>query len=95
MQSGERISSTFHVRPAAALRSTRLSALAIVADSNLAVLSWAAHCDHRGMKHSSTQATTTAIAAAAKRSGRTIVRNPMPLARIATISEWRQNTHIV
>ena len=35
------------------------------------------------------------MSVATARSGLTIVKKPMPLARIAMISEWRQKFHIV
>ena len=72
-----------------------LSARAAFATSNLSLRSCFAHCATRGTYHSSTHATKQAIARATARSGFTIAKNPMPLARIAMISEWRQNVHIV
>ena len=54
-----------------------------------------AHELWRGTYDSFTHATAHAMNAAVASTGFTIVKNPMPLARIATISECRQKRHIV
>ena len=72
-----------------------LSARAALATLNLSFRSCFAHCAALGTYHSSTHATKHAIANATTRSGFTIVKNPMPFARIAMISEWRQKVHMV
>ena len=54
-----------------------------------------AHELRRGTYDSFTHQTAHAMSAAIARIGFTIVKKPMPLARIATTSEWRQKRHIV
>ena len=71
--------------------STRASARA----SKRHVFSCDAQAAFRGTKTSFTQTTNSAISTATARSGRTITRKLTPLARIATISEWRQNVQSV
>ena len=85
----------FHVRQSFALRKTMLSPLENLDSSNLALFICSAHCALHGTKLSFTQATSTAMTSATDSIGRTIARKLTPLARIATISEWRQKLHIV
>ena len=68
---------------------------AIALKSNFASLNFFAHELWLGTYDSFTHQTAHAMSAAIARIGFTIVKNPMPLARIATISECRQNRHIV
>ena len=85
----------FQVRHSPGFLKTMLSPLERRFWSNFIFFICSAHCALLGTNDSFTHATAHAMATATARSGRTIARKLTPLARIATISEWRQKFHMV
>ena len=82
-------------RPALSLTKRTPFASSVSATLKCMSLNRFAHELWRGTYDSFTHATAHAMNAAVASTGFTIVKNPMPLARIATISECRQKRHIV